>query len=136
MTTDLSTGTVYEASSGFVDSSMSTGNPHLPIFGNGITDRWVVSSPDGVHWTNPAQLGGCDTTTIAAHMLLGLGWQQHLSRPRCPGRRLPGHRQPRLHVLRRDLGALYGVRNLYQFRARRGLDTRWQAWLRPPGRSW
>ena len=73
MTTDLSSGTVYEASSGFVDSSMSTGNPNLPIFGNGITDRWVVSSPDGVHWTNPAQLGGCDTTTIPPTCYSGSG---------------------------------------------------------------
>jgi hypothetical protein len=58
MVTDLSTGRVYEASSGFVDSSMSTGNPALPLFGNGISDRWVVSSPDGLHWTSPEQFGG------------------------------------------------------------------------------
>lgn len=63
MTTDLATGTVYEASSGFVDSSMSTGNPNLPLAGNGIADRWIVSSEDGVHWTTPEQLGGCDTST-------------------------------------------------------------------------
>jgi hypothetical protein len=63
MTTDLSRGTVYEASSGFVDSSMSTGNPNLPLTGNGIPDRWVVSSPDGVHWTTPEELGGCATST-------------------------------------------------------------------------
>jgi len=62
MTTDLSTGTVYEASSGFVDGSMSTGNPSLPLSGNGIADRWVVSSADGVHWTTPEELGGCTTT--------------------------------------------------------------------------
>jgi hypothetical protein len=73
MTTDLSTGTVYEASSGFVDSSMSTGNPSLPIFGNGISDRWVVSSPDGVHWTTPEQLGGCDTSTSPPTCYAGSG---------------------------------------------------------------
>jgi hypothetical protein len=61
MVSDLSTGRVYEASSGFVDSSMSTGNPTLPIFGNGISDRWVVSSPDGLHWTTPEPFGGCTT---------------------------------------------------------------------------
>jgi hypothetical protein len=49
MTADLSTGTVFEASAGPIDSSISTGNPHQPIFGNGIADRWVVSSPDGVN---------------------------------------------------------------------------------------
>jgi hypothetical protein len=73
MSTDLSTGTVYEASSGFVDSSMSTGNSNLPLFGNGISDRWVVSSPDGVHWTAPEQLGGCDTSTTPPTCYSGSG---------------------------------------------------------------
>jgi hypothetical protein len=58
MTADLSTGTVYEASAGPIDSNISTGNPALPPFGNGISDRWVVSSSDGVNWTSPHGLGG------------------------------------------------------------------------------
>jgi hypothetical protein len=58
MTADLSTGTIYEASAGPVDSNISTGNPALPPAGNGISDRWVVSSPDGLHWTAPHGLGG------------------------------------------------------------------------------
>ena len=57
LTTDLATGTIYEASSGFVHGSMSTGNPKLPIFSS-PADRWVVSSRDGVHWTAPRELGG------------------------------------------------------------------------------
>jgi hypothetical protein len=59
MTTDLSSGTVYEASAGTVDSSISTGNPNLPTLPPGQpSDRWVVSSPDGVNWTAPHGLGG------------------------------------------------------------------------------
>ena len=73
MTTDLSTGTVYEASSGFVDGSMSTGNPSLPLSGNGIADRWVVSSPNGKRWTSPEELGGCDTSTTPPTCYSGSG---------------------------------------------------------------
>ena len=59
MTTDLATGTVYEASSGGIHSSMSTGDPLLPSAAPGVTpDRYVVSTRDGVHWTQPQQLGG------------------------------------------------------------------------------
>jgi Neuraminidase (sialidase) len=57
MAADLSTGTIYEASSGSINGSMATGNPALPIMAS-ATDRWVVSSPDGVHWTTPVGLGG------------------------------------------------------------------------------
>jgi hypothetical protein len=64
MTTDLSSGTVYEASSGFVNGSMSTGNPKLPLFSS-APDRWVVSSPDGLHWTTPQELGGGGFTGAA-----------------------------------------------------------------------
>jgi hypothetical protein len=53
MTTDLSSGTVYEASAGPVDSNISTGNAARPPGGNGISDRWVVSSTDGHTWTTP-----------------------------------------------------------------------------------
>jgi len=59
MATDLSTGTIYEASSGSINSSMSTGDPLLPSAAPGVTpDRYVVSSTDGVSWTQPAGLGG------------------------------------------------------------------------------
>jgi hypothetical protein len=59
MAADLATGTVYEASSGGIRSSMSTGDPLLPSAAPGVTpDRYVVSSGDGVHWTQPQQLGG------------------------------------------------------------------------------
>jgi hypothetical protein len=59
MTADLSSGTVYEASSGGIRSSMSSGDPLLPANAPGVTqDRYVVSSPDGVHWTDPQPLGG------------------------------------------------------------------------------
>jgi hypothetical protein len=59
MTSDLSTGTIYEASSGTIDSSMSTGDPLLPAAAAGIpADRYVVSSPDGEQWTPPEPLGG------------------------------------------------------------------------------
>jgi hypothetical protein len=59
MTADLATGTIYEASSGNIKSAMSTGDPLLPNAAPGvIQDRYVVSSTDGVHWTQPAQLGG------------------------------------------------------------------------------
>lgn len=72
MTTDLSTGTIYEASSGGVNSSMSTGDPLLPSAGPGTTpDRYVVSSTDGVQWSSPRQLGdpgfsGAAGSTISA----------------------------------------------------------------------
>lgn len=33
-----------------VSIAISTGNPSLPL--------WVVSSPDGVNWTSPQELGG------------------------------------------------------------------------------
>jgi hypothetical protein len=59
MTADLSSGAIYEASSGGIRSSMSSGDPLLPANAPGVTqDRYVVSSPDGVHWTDPQPLGG------------------------------------------------------------------------------
>jgi hypothetical protein len=59
MTAALSTGTVYEASSGPINAAVSNGNPNLPIGGpSQPSDRWVVASPDGVDWTAPQRLGG------------------------------------------------------------------------------
>jgi hypothetical protein len=82
MSTDLSTGTVYEASSGGVDSSMSTGDPLLPQNAPGLTqDRYVVSSSDGVTWSQPKPLGGGGfsgaggSTISAANGVLAAGFQ-------------------------------------------------------------
>src|SRR5262249_24193054 len=59
MTSDLSNGIIYEASSGGINSSMSSGDPLLPHNAPGaIADRYVVSTPDGVNWTQPEPLGG------------------------------------------------------------------------------
>jgi hypothetical protein len=67
MVSDLSTGTVYEASGSAprngILGPMSTGDPNTPP--GTIDDRWLVSSQDGVHWTTPHQLAsgpGCTTT--------------------------------------------------------------------------
>jgi hypothetical protein len=66
MVSDLSTGTVYETSGSPPNNGtlgpFSTGDPNSPL-GN-ISDRWLVSSQDGVHWTTPHQLAsgpGCTT---------------------------------------------------------------------------
>jgi hypothetical protein len=83
MTTDLSSGTVYEASSGGIDSSMSTGDPLLPAGVPGIPqDRYVVSSSDGgASWTSPEPLGGGGfsgaggSTISAANGTLAAGFQ-------------------------------------------------------------
>jgi hypothetical protein len=77
MITDLSTGRVYEASSGFLNGSMSTGNAALPITSS-ARDRWVVSSQDGVQWTAPEQLGSgtfsaAASNISAAHGVLAAG---------------------------------------------------------------
>jgi hypothetical protein len=56
---DRSTGRIYEASSSQLGPN-STGDPTLPptpIAGPG-NDRWLVSSKDGVHWTDPRAFGG------------------------------------------------------------------------------
>jgi hypothetical protein len=81
MTADLSSGTIYEASSGGINSSMSTGDPLLPSAARGVTpDRYVVSSPDGVTWTQPEPLGGGGfsgangSTISAANHVLAAGF--------------------------------------------------------------
>jgi len=55
--TDLSTGTLYEVSSGFL-GPIASGDPTTPQ--GTISDRWLVSSQDGVHWSTPQRLGGTD----------------------------------------------------------------------------
>ena len=60
MVSDQSTGTVYiESGSPPVNGILgpySTGNPSAPT--SAVSDRWVVSTHDGVHWTTPHRLGG------------------------------------------------------------------------------
>lgn len=71
--TDLSTGVVYEASTSQLGAN-SKGDPSIPpspIGGPG-GDRWLVSSRDGVHWTDPKGFGGVvsfppSTYVAAAH---------------------------------------------------------------------
>jgi len=58
MTSDPWTGTVYEASSGTINSAMSTGDPLLPPASPAPPDRYVVWSTDGVNWSSPVGLGG------------------------------------------------------------------------------
>jgi hypothetical protein len=56
---DLSTGTIYEASTGPIGAN-SKGDPSLPktpIGGPG-NDRMLVASKDGVHWSDPKPFGG------------------------------------------------------------------------------
>jgi hypothetical protein len=64
ITTDATTGRVYEASQGAFGSKLATGNPSDPLFPPGIPgDRFVVASADGVSWGPPRGLGGTDGTT-------------------------------------------------------------------------
>jgi hypothetical protein len=60
MTTDFSTGKIYVASgSSPVFGNLgptSTADPTAPV--GAISDRWLVSSPDGVTWTTPERFGG------------------------------------------------------------------------------
>jgi hypothetical protein len=55
ITTDASTGTIYEESGAGPLGPGSTADPNAPT-GN-IAGRWLVASNDGVHWTPPAFLG-------------------------------------------------------------------------------
>ncbi|MFI5047041.1 MAG: sialidase family protein [Acidimicrobiia bacterium] len=56
---DHSTGTIYEASSGSLGAN-SKGDPSLPKSAIGApgSDRWLVASRDGVHWSDPKPFGG------------------------------------------------------------------------------
>ncbi len=56
MTTDLSTGRVYEASSGGINGLQANGNPAGSV-ASSDPDRYVVSSTNGVNWTTPQGLG-------------------------------------------------------------------------------
>lgn len=63
MASDRSTGTVYVESgsppANGILGPYSTGNPSAPT--SAVSDRWVVSTQDGVHWTTPHRLGGAGT---------------------------------------------------------------------------
>jgi hypothetical protein len=64
---DQQTGTIYGASSSFL-GPRSTGNPNLPM--NPTMDRWLVTSTDGVHFSEPHGMGGWGAQMTAAHGLL------------------------------------------------------------------
>jgi len=55
ITSDLSTGVIYESSTGWVPGPTASGDPTTPF---GPNDRWLVSSTDGVNWTTPRPFGG------------------------------------------------------------------------------
>ena len=63
MASDASTGIVYEESGSppvnGILGPFSTGNPSASS--SSISDRWLVSSRDGVHWSTPQRLGGGGT---------------------------------------------------------------------------
>lgn len=61
---DLSTGTIYEASSTLLGPH-ATGNPKSPV--GRVMDRWLVSSKDGLQWTAPHPMGGTGMSMSAAH---------------------------------------------------------------------
>jgi hypothetical protein len=66
MTADLSTGRIYESSTGAI-GRLATGNPSDPLALPGFpTDRYVVGSDDGVNWTTPHGFGGSNGTTYFA----------------------------------------------------------------------
>src|SRR5882724_154891 len=65
-TSDLSTGVIYEASSGQVPGPLASGDPTtIPV---GPTDRHLVSSTDGVHWSTPQAFGGVTGIVALAYM--------------------------------------------------------------------
>ena len=62
ITVDQSTGTIYEVSGcpACPLGPRSTGDPNSPA--GTIGDKWLVTSQDGVNWTEPLRLGGTDGT--------------------------------------------------------------------------
>ena len=68
---DTSTGTVYAASS-TVLGPLSTGNPDTPR--GKVNTRWLASSKDGEHWTQPQPIGG-QASTSAAHGVLAAAFK-------------------------------------------------------------
>jgi hypothetical protein len=65
-TSDLSTGVIYEASSGQVPGPLASGDPTtIPV---GPVDRHLVSSTDGVHWSTPQAFGGVTGIVALAYM--------------------------------------------------------------------
>ncbi len=56
LVTDLSTGTIYEASAGAINGLQANGNPAGSVLSSD-QDRYVVSSKNGLKWTTPQGLG-------------------------------------------------------------------------------
>jgi hypothetical protein len=67
MTADLSTGTIYEASSGAL-GPLSTGDISVPE--TGPNTRHLTTSKDGVNWSTPQPMGGSGTSMSAARGVL------------------------------------------------------------------
>ena len=68
--TDLSTGVVYEASTGQTPGPLASGDAGTPA--SGPNDRHLVSSTDGVHWTAPEPFG-LPPGTLASSMSAARG---------------------------------------------------------------
>jgi hypothetical protein len=64
---DLADGRIYAAASTF-RGARSTGNPADGL--DPHSDRWVASSHDGVHWTEPHGMGGFGAQMTAANGML------------------------------------------------------------------
>jgi hypothetical protein len=67
ITADLSTGAIYEASSGTL-GPLSTGDISVPE--TGPNTRHLTMSKDGVNWTTPQPMGGSGTSMSAAYGVL------------------------------------------------------------------
>jgi hypothetical protein len=74
ITADLSTGTIYSASSGLLGPD-STGDPNATP--GTVFDRRLVASADGLHWTSPQGFGGggIGASFSAAHGLLATAFR-------------------------------------------------------------
>jgi len=72
MSADLSTGTIYEASSGLLGphSSGVATDTFVPVLG-----RWLVSSKDGLKWTMPLPMAGEGESMSAAHGVLATAFE-------------------------------------------------------------
>lgn len=72
ITADLSTGTIYEASSGVLGprSSGVQTDPFIPVLG-----RWLVSSRGGLKWAVPLPMAGEGMSISAAHGMLATAFE-------------------------------------------------------------
>ena len=71
ITSDPTTSTVYIASSTTI-GPRATGDPSTPP--GKVSDRWIASSKDGVHWTSPHGAGG-GSMHSAAYGLLAMAFK-------------------------------------------------------------